>query len=112
MGEKKRAAWVETMTTEIYSDLASIDYKLEKMLPKSVLESVNISAKSVNTDPLYISSSLVSVFSSVISNSCVKATPTHKEPLILFTAILGPKGTGKVRSLYCICLWKFYIETS
>ena len=100
MGDKRRIAWVESQTTEIYRDLGSISYDIEKMLPSTVVGNVKTLAQSLNSDPLYLSSSLVTVFSSLISNSYAKLTPTMKEPLILFTAILGPKGTGKVRFYY------------
>ena len=91
---------------DIYDDLATIKYNLKTMLPGSVLESVTTLAKSVNIDPLYVAMSLVTVFSSVISNSFSRPTPTQKEPLILFTAILGPKGTDKVCFIYCFIVFQ------
>ena len=92
----KRDIIVGEQCVALYKDLESLEFDIKDMFDKTVIESLSKVAQSMSCPTIYLSHSLIGVISSCMGGAKVNCTKTHSEPAVIWSAILGMKGTAKV----------------
>ena len=100
----KREFLVGALCEMLYRDLESVEFDIAEMFSPTVVNSLSKVAKSMSCPTIYLSNSLLGVMASCMATANVKCTKTHMEPMIIWSATLGMKGTAKVKNSFCLLL--------
>ena len=96
MANPRRLEMLESLSSQLYKDLCSVPVDVHNLYPDTLATDFTTTAKSLNTSPIFVGAATISALAATLSKCKIHATKNHSEPVIIFSALLGKTGAGKV----------------